>query len=115
VPLTAETVAMIERVTDVIREEIHAAGGALTVVALAQEVLEAHTSCRNQWDLLRTAAIRSALQEGYTFADVANVTGLSRQRIQQLAEMPPAAPGRRPAHLDRSNDVEQVIRRRDLG
>lgn len=109
--LTPETVQMIETIAKQIRAEIEGAGSPLAMAAMAQQCIELNARYREQLDRGRTAAIRAALQDGYTYADLARVTGLSRQRIQQLAELPPAQPGRRPANQDRSAEARQWARR----
>lgn len=109
--MSAETVDLIHQAIDAITREIREAGDELAVAAMAQEIIERNVHSREHFDLIRTAAFRAALLVGFTYADVAAVTGLSRQRIQQIAELPPASPGRRPANLDRSSEAERVRRR----
>lgn len=104
---------MIQHTAQLVEQEIRKAGNELAVASLAQEVIELNATYREHFDLMRTAAIRAALLAGFTYTDLSNVMGLSRQRIQQLAEMPPQSPGRRPADLDRSDEARALKRRRD--
>lgn len=113
VALSPRIIDLVQQTASAVEDEIRQAGGELAVAAIAQEVIELNGLYRDRWDLVRTAAIRSALQAGFTYADVATVTRLSRQRIQQLAEMPPATPGRRPASQDRSAEAAAFWRRDD--
>ena len=106
--LSPETMAMIENTAEMVRAEIQKAGDLLAVAAMAQEAIVLTDHYRERFDLQRTAAFRAAAQAGYTFSDLSRATGLSRQRVAQLAELPPAAPGRRPV----DHVAEAEVRRR---
>ena len=89
--MTPETAQRIEEVARIVENEIRQAGSPLAVVAAAQEVITLNGLFRDRFDLIRTAAIRRCLQDGYTYTEIATAARLSRQRVQQLAELPPAS------------------------
>lgn len=62
---------------------------------------------------LRVRTVQAALEDGYTYADLSTVIGISRQRVRQLAAMPPQPPGRRTNDHDRSAEALDLRQRRE--
>lgn len=95
-----------------IRHAVDTAPTRLEAVVVAHVALSQWRDMLAELSRLRTAAIREAVQDGYTYSDVGEVLGMSRQRARQLGEVP-GAPGRRPASVDHADEVRRLAERRE--
>jgi len=113
-PITRQGKRIVQDAVDAVADLVEREPEPLTRAGKAHDTLALWIDCGQTLILLRTAAIRQAVQDGFTFADIALALDLSRQRVQQLAEMPPGIPGRRPASKDRSTEA-QALRLERMG
>ena len=88
-PAREATARAVEAWATVVAREPDALAGAIVAHAALGEWDDAAAELR----LARTAAIRRALKDGWTFNELADALGVSRQRVQQLAELPPRETG----------------------
>jgi hypothetical protein len=98
----------VDQVVESLTRQVNAEPTALRRAVVAHMALTLWTDAGYPLSLLRNAMIRQAIMDSYSFTDLASALNLSRQRVQQLAEMPPGTPGRRPASQDRSAEVASV-------